>query len=124
MSPTLIVGVAALAVGLGGGYYLRDLQADAKELAEAKEKVVLTEKQQLHVSEGAEASVKKEVEIRTKYVYIKEKARELEKTDFYAPGNLCLDDDGLRLLSEAGAATEAGGQPENSVRDTEAPEGR
>jgi hypothetical protein len=102
---TAYVGAATLAAGIGLGWSVADWRADARELQRVQAANDLADEQQRMVSR-ASASFETQREQRgvRERVVAKRVMDVLEKPVYR---NECLDDDGLRLLADDIAASNA-----------------
>ena len=108
------VGAVALASGLAGGYYLRDLQADAADKLRA-EVAARDAHRRIENADRAAGSYEQAtaVEETRERVVIKEVTRVVSRPVYRAE---CVDADGLRILAADIAAGPAAGQLAPGVR--------
>lgn len=107
------VGGGALLAGLAGGWYARDVKADADDKVRA-EQVAKDIARRANEADAAAASyeaLKASIDARERVV-IKEVTRVVEKPVYR---NECLDDDGLRILAADIQARSAPGKPAAAV---------
>lgn len=126
MNVQLLIGAVLLSLSFYGGYELKSLFVDRETLKKERTEVKLTEKQAIHADQGAAEVIKYQVSERIRYVYIKDKAKALDRTPFYAAGApACLDDDGLQLLRDAAnERSTPASQSASAVPPIGSPEGR
>ena len=109
------VGAGALAAGLAGGYYLRDLQADADDKArlEQANKDAMRRAENADRASATYESAKDATQARERVV-IKEVTRVVTRPVYR---NECVDADGLRILADDIAARTAPRQPAPALPD-------
>lgn len=102
-------GAAAVAIGFGSGWQVRDWKADADQLErlQAEQKDSFRRAEIVDQAATAHEGTKAAAAARERIV-IKEVERVVEKPVYRS---VCLDDDGLRLLSADIDARHAGGEP-------------
>lgn len=113
MYTTIGIAVASLAIGFLGGWKTEAWRNDSLELEarnKATEKFKRDEKRVDVAAEGHEQFKAKE-EIR--YVEITKTVTRLVDRPVYR--NVCVDDDGVRLLNDAIAGREGAGEPAPAV---------
>lgn len=99
------VGVAAVVAGFGLGWSVADWRADARELQRVQAAKELADEQQRMVSRAsARFEAQREQRGARERVVVREVERVLEKPVYR---NVCLDDDGLRVLADDIAASNA-----------------
>jgi hypothetical protein len=113
MTHYLILG--AFVVGLAGGWKVQDWRhgyLDAQRQEQAREDRARREKTIDNAAAGHEADKR---EIRTEFITITQEVERVVQTPFYAAGQQCLDDDGLRQLAAAVGPAGAASQPARAV---------
>lgn len=98
-------GVAALVAGFTLGWSVADWRADARELQRVQAAKELADEQQRMVARAsARVEAQREQRAARERVVVREVERVLEKPVYR---NVCLDDDGLRILADDIAASNA-----------------
>jgi hypothetical protein len=99
------VAGAALVAGIGLGWTVADWRADARELQRVQAQKEVADEQQRMVSQAsARFETQREQRGARERIVVKEVQRVLEKPVYR---NVCLDDGGLRILSDDIAASNA-----------------
>lgn len=122
MTHYLILG--AFVVGLAGGWKVQDWRhgyLEAQRLEQAREDRARREKTVDSAAAGHEADKRS---IRTEFITITQEVERVVEAPFYAAGQQCLDDDGLRQLRAAVGAAAAAGEPARAVPGSRAPHER
>ena len=110
----MYAAAGALAAGLAGGYYLRDLQADAADKQRIEQAARDAARRAEHADQSAAGyeTAKAADEVRERIV-VKEVTRVVEKPVYR---NVCIDADGLRILASDIAARTTPGEPAPTLR--------
>lgn len=113
------VGAAALVAGIGVGWTAANWRADAREAERVQAAQDLAREQQRMVSRAAAQfeSQRTQRDARERVV-VREVERVLEKPVYR---NVCLDDDGLRILTEDTATSNARRQLEPALSSASSP---
>jgi hypothetical protein len=122
MTTQIIALLAAIAFGFVGGWrveHWRNNSAQLEAQAKATAKFKKDEKRVDVAAEGHEAFKEKE---RIVYVEQEKKVRVFVDRPVYR--NVCIDDDGVRLINDAIAGRADSGEPATAVPGSAAPAGR
>jgi protein-disulfide isomerase-like protein with CxxC motif len=113
MTHYLVLG--AFLVGLAGGWQVQTWRhgyLESQRQEQAREDRARREKTIDVAAAGHEADKR---EIRTEFITITQEVERVVQTPFYAAGQQCLDDDGMRQLAAALGPATAASQPARAV---------
>ena len=115
------IALVASGIGFGGGWTTRDWKAGADKAKELQQQV----RDELRQAENRDrASADYEAKRATNAERVRVVTRTVERIvrePFYAGAAGCLDNDGLRLVQSAAAATNPAGKPAPAVPAASAP---
>lgn len=107
------VGVICFVTGAGSAWWIQGLRSDSNELERQQAVVEQARKNELRSYSGAATFEVERAKIQTKFIKITEEVERVVQKPVYR--NVCLDDDGLRLISDAIDNKPTTTKPESSV---------
>lgn len=103
----------SLAIGFTGGWWVQGWRWDASELKRIETQWADAKKQIRAIDKASEGYEGDRSAIRTEFIEITKEVERVVQKPVYR--NVCLDDDGLRQLERAAAATGHPGKPAGGV---------
>jgi hypothetical protein len=120
MNLILTHAVAALAA-FAAGWQVHVWKTDSEDLKDAQQADVRRLDNATLVESSASKVEDFKQKERIKYVYITKEVERVQATPFYAPGQQCFDDDGLRIIREAIGNPAPASSAASAVREVTSP---